>query len=195
VYTPEQILDRGARPSGKVIVLDDEGLNTGVGVAQVLAESGADVELMTRWLMPVAEQLIYTFEFAFVLPTLKHAGIKVSRETYIKEIGDRQVTAFDVFTNIEHTIADVDAIVLVTARMPENALVKELEGKVGQLFEIGDASAARALIDATYEGHKFARLIGEENAPANFAEAFWQRVPRSAFPSPAAPPATPAMTP
>src|SRR5690606_4009369 len=45
VLTPEQILDGGRRPDGTVLVLDDEGLNTGVGVAELLARSGCSVVL------------------------------------------------------------------------------------------------------------------------------------------------------
>jgi len=43
--------------------------------------------------------------------------------------------------------------------------------KFPQLFTIGDALAARPLAAATYEGQKFARLIGEPSAPRSIADA------------------------
>ena len=53
-------------------------------------------------------------------------------------------------------------------------MAHELEGKVAQLFAIGDASSARPLAAATYEGQMFARLIGEDGAPRTIAEAFFR---------------------
>ncbi|MGA7050101.1 MAG: hypothetical protein WBZ37_02310, partial [Mycobacterium sp.] len=50
---------------------------------------------------------------------------------------------------------------------------RELEGKVPQLFTIGDALGVRPLATAAYEGQKFARLIGEPGAPRNVAEVYF----------------------
>ena len=185
VFTPEQVLEQGIRPGGTVVVLDDEGLNTGFGIAELLAREGADVELVTRWMTPV-ENAIYTLEFAFVIPILKNLGVTLTTQTYLKEIGERDVTAFDVFTNEERTIAGVDAVVLATMRRPHADLAAGLEGAVEQLFLIGDALAPRGFAEAAYEGHRFARFIGEEDAPATFAEAYFARVPADAVPRAAA---------
>ena len=54
-----------------------------------------------------------------------------------------------------------------------SALATQLSGKVKQLFVVGDALAARPLAAATYEGQKFARYIGEPNAPKTVAEAYF----------------------
>lgn len=185
VYRPEQIIEQGARPSGRVVILDDEGLNTGVGIAEILAAAGAQVEIVTRWLRP-AEHLIFTFEFAFVIPRLKQLGVAYRTQTYVSEIGDHELTVFDVFTNEERKVSDVDAVVLVTMRRPKAALARELEGKAAQLFPIGDALAPRGLAEATYEGQRFARMIGVEGAPRTFAEAFVERLPADVYSRPAA---------
>ena len=55
-----------------------------------------------------------------------------------------------------------------------DSLARELEGKVEQLFTIGDALAARMLAAATYEGQKFARAVGETGAPATVTEAWFR---------------------
>jgi hypothetical protein len=57
-----------------------------------------------------------------------------------------------------------------------NALEKELSGKVKQLFTVGDALAARMWATASYEGHKFARYIGEPNAPTSVSEVYFGSV-------------------
>lgn len=67
-----------------------------------------------------------------------------------------------------------DAVILSTAREPVDGLARALDGKVAQLFTIGDALAARMLAAAVYEGQKFARAIGEPGAPATVAEAWFR---------------------
>jgi hypothetical protein len=112
-------------------------------------------------------------------------GVKISTQTYLKEIGDREVTLFDVFVNTERTISDVEAVIFTNMRVPVDGLVAELEGKVKQLFAVGDALAARGLAEATHEGHRFARMLGEPGAPTNFTEAWYAPVPADAYARPA----------
>jgi len=170
VYTPEQIIEGGVRPKGTVLVLDEEGINTASGVAEILAAAGAKVSLVTRWLQPVAH--MGAFEFAFVIPRLRSLGVKLETMRWMKEIGDGEVTLFDVFTNEEFT-QKVDAVVLATARRSTTTLGMQLDGKVEQLFLAGDALSPRGLSEAFYEGHRFARYIGEPGAPRNFTEDFF----------------------
>jgi 2,4-dienoyl-CoA reductase-like NADH-dependent reductase (Old Yellow Enzyme family)/pyruvate/2-oxoglutarate dehydrogenase complex dihydrolipoamide dehydrogenase (E3) component len=177
VYSPEQILDEGIRPVGRVVVLDDEGLNTGPGIAQLLADEGAAVELLTRHPQPALWNLPWTTEFESVIPQLKNAGVKLTTQTYIRSIGDHELALHDVFTNDERTLTNVDAVVLVTMRRSVGALARELDGKVGQLFAVGDALAPRMLAAATDEGHRFARMVGEPDAPRTFADAYFRGNP------------------
>jgi 2,4-dienoyl-CoA reductase-like NADH-dependent reductase (Old Yellow Enzyme family) len=185
VYTVEQVLAGGQRPTGKVIILEHEGINTGAGIAELLAQGGADVEIITRWLQPV-QFLFETLEFAFIVPRLKGLGVTYTTATNISEIGDHTITAVDVFTSEEREITGVDALILATGRMPVDGIARELEGEVTQLFTIGDALAPRGLAEATFEGHKFARMIGEPDAPTTFAEAYFAPIPTEAVPRAAA---------
>jgi hypothetical protein len=93
-------------------------------------------------------------------------------QPYLRSIGDGEVTAYDVFTERERTIKGLDAVVLATGRVPVSGLSKELEGKVAQLYTVGDALAARPFATAAYEGQKFARYIGEPDAPRTVGEAY-----------------------
>jgi 2,4-dienoyl-CoA reductase-like NADH-dependent reductase (Old Yellow Enzyme family) len=173
VYRPEDILVRGVRPKGKVVVLDCEGLHTGVGVSEILGRAGAQVEHLTPELMPVSIRLLESQEAEFIMKRLDEAGVSISTATYISSIGNRQVATYNVFTDKTASIDDVDAVVLCTGRVPVDSLAKQLEGKVAQLFCVGDALAARLLAHAPYEGQKFARYIGEPDAPRSVADAFF----------------------
>ena len=184
VLTPEQIIEEGLRPRGKVLVLDEEGMNTGAGVAEILAANGADVTMITRSLQPLLA-MHSTLEFASVLPRLKNLGVEFETMTFIKELDEHTATIFDVFTNAESTIDDVSAVVMATARRADLGLAKALDGKVDQLFSAGDALAPRGLSEAIHEGHRFARVIGETNAPKDFTELYFSPVDYDMFQKPA----------
>lgn len=174
VYRPEDILMRGVRPAGKVILIDGEGLHASAGVAELLGSHGAAVLYVTAGFSPLSPRLVDNFEARFVVQRLKLAGVQFAPTTWIRRIDERAVTLYDVHTDSERQIADVDAVVLSTGRMPLDELARELEGKVPQLFTIGDALAARPLAAASYEGQKFARLIGEPGAPTSIPEAYFR---------------------
>lgn len=185
VYTPEDIIEGGVRPSGRVLILDEEQMYTGLGLAQLLAESGAQVEVVTREMSPVGVHVWYSLEFPYLLPKLQQLGVTFLTGHYIKSIEPGRVTVFDFLSNLEQT-RPADAVVLATMRRQASTLDADLEGKVPQLFVVGDALAPRALFDATYEGHRFARLVGDPEAPRNMAEALFSPSPDSMFPAPAA---------
>ena len=173
VHTPEEILGGGLRPKGRVLVLDEEQLATGLGLAELLAESGAQVEVVTREMSPVGPALWYSFEFPYLLPKLERAGVKLTTRHYLKEIRPGRATLFEFLTNDEVT-RDVDAVILATMRRQAGDLDSELYGRVPRLYVVGDALAPRALFEATFEGQRFARLIDDPDAPKTTSEALFQ---------------------
>lgn len=172
VYRPEDILLGGPRPSGKVFLFDSEGYHTGTGIAEMLAGEGAEVQFVTAGYSPVSARLTDNWEERYVVQRLKTSGVRLRPTTWLRAIGEDAVTLYDIHTEEESREA-ADAVILSTMREPLDALARELEGKVPQLFTIGDALAARMLAAATYEGQKFARAIGEPGAPATVTEAWF----------------------
>jgi pyruvate/2-oxoglutarate dehydrogenase complex dihydrolipoamide dehydrogenase (E3) component len=186
VMTPEDYLLDGRRPSGHVVILDNEGIHTGTGLAEMLAADGVQVELVTPAFAPVSINLMASVEVGFIVGRLKAAGVTLSTSTWARSIGDGSVTLYDVFTEQERTVDGVDAVLLATSREPRDTLTAQLDGKVRQLFTAGDALAPRPLYAASYEGQMFARFIGEPGAPTTFKEAFWPDPDRSMLQQPAA---------
>ena len=186
VYRPEDILLGGVRPSGKVLLLDAEGLHASVGIAEILGKAGADVEYMMPGFSPVSARLEGTQELGFIMKRLHDAKVKISPSTYIKRIGNHEVIVYDVYSEHERTVKGVDAVVLSTGRVSVDGLAKELDGKIAPVFTIGDALAARVFASATYEAQKFARYIGEPDAPKSFSDVFFQKNPPEFMPAPGA---------
>lgn len=187
VLTPEDVLGRGARPAGRVVLLDGEGTHASCGVAELLARGGAQVIMLSPNFAPFSMRLADTFESESVAERLAAAGVDFRPATWARAIGQREVAAYAVFGGREETIADVDAVVLATGRQPRDGLAAALDGRVAQLFVVGDALAVRPFAAAAYEGQKFARLIGEPGAPASVAQVYFAPDDPAVYPTPAAP--------
>jgi 2,4-dienoyl-CoA reductase-like NADH-dependent reductase (Old Yellow Enzyme family)/thioredoxin reductase len=184
VLRPEEILRRGARPGGRVLVIDGEGLHAGTGLAELLAQGGAEVTLVSAGFSPLSPRLVDNFEGRFIVARLKAAGVRFAPTSWVRAIHAGGVTLRDMHTDEERQ-EPADAVVLVTGREPKDGLAESLAGKVPQLFTIGDALAARMLAAATYEGQMFARLIGEPGAPTTMAETYFRPDHPSVNPLPA----------
>lgn len=172
-FRPEDVLQMGVRPSGNVFVLDAEGYHTGVGISELLAEHGAAVQFVTAGYSPVSPRLTDSWEERYVVRRAKERGVILRPATWVRRITKRTIVFYDVHTNEEFE-EPADAVVLVTGRIPEDDLCRQLDGQVRQLFCIGDAMAVRMLAAATYEGQKFARLIGEPDAPETMRDAWFR---------------------
>ncbi len=173
VFRPEEFLALPDHNFKKVLVQDDEGLHAGMGIAELLATRGCDVEFLTPNFLPLSARVMAGQDGRPMIRRLRAAGGKLTTMAYIREIGDQSVTVDDIHANDSRVIENVDAVILSTSRTPNNSLEKALEGNVKQLFTIGDALAPRMWGAATFEAHKFARMIGEPGAPATVAEAYF----------------------
>jgi 2,4-dienoyl-CoA reductase-like NADH-dependent reductase (Old Yellow Enzyme family) len=172
VHRPEALLEGAANVSGRVIVCDNEGYHAGTGLAEMFAAGGAEVQFVTANYSPVSARHTISWEERYIVPRMKRAGVRLRPSTWLKAITPGAVTLYDIHTG-ETWDEPADAVILATAREPVDGLARALEGKVAQLFTIGDALAARMLAAAPYEGQKFARLIGEANAPATIGAAWF----------------------
>ncbi len=185
VCTVDDVLLGRSIPKGKVVIIDGEGSNAGVGVAEILGTAGCEVHFLAPRFSPVSPRVNNAEETRFIVPRLKKAGVQFQPSTWVSEIRDGEVWAYDIWTNEERTMSGVDAVVLATSRAAENDLESALNGNVAQLFVIGDAAAARMWAAATYEGHMFARAIGEPGAPTNIGEAYFAEFDMASLPYPA----------
>lgn len=185
VITPDRILEGHVEPRGRVVVIDGEGTHAGVGIAELLATRGCTVTLVVPTFAPMSVRVIASQESNFIMQRLHAAGVSIIPTSWASAIGEREVEIQDVYSGESRLLPEVDWVVLSTGRVPDNGLEAGLEGRVGQLFVVGDALAPRMWGAAAYEGHKFARMIGREDAPRNFAEAYFRADPASFQPSPA----------
>ena len=182
VVTPEQVIGHSLRYTGNVVVFDEEGITTGAGVAELLALGGAQVTLVSHRQNPFAfmgDQLVTS-----TIPRLKKLGVDIVNRALLKQVDDHQVVICDIDTDAETKIA-VEAVVMATGRRSDLQIGKDLDGRASQVFSIGDALSPRGLTSAIQDGHRFARVIGEPDAPSNFTDLYFAPVDFSTFQRPA----------
>jgi NADPH-dependent 2,4-dienoyl-CoA reductase/sulfur reductase-like enzyme len=175
VHTPEDVLESGQELTGRVLIVDDEGLHTGAGIAEMAAAAGAQVELITGNLQVAANLTVYQGS-AMIAARLQKAAVKVSTLNSLTQVGERSATVIGP-TGEERLIDGLDAIVMAAMRLPVDELQQQLEGRIEYLYVVGDALSPRRLREATYEGHRFGRVIGEASMPRSVAEAAFQPMP------------------
>jgi len=157
VVTPEAILRGQVKAGKKVVILDEDGFIVPLGIAELLASEGSQVEVLSRMLYVGMDldgntlTMVYSRNFK--------EGVKLSPLTYMKEISGNNVVAFHVFSKEERKIEGVDTVVLATRRKANNELYERLKGRVAELYAVGDCVAPRRLGMAIYEGQKIGRQL------------------------------------
>jgi dimethylamine/trimethylamine dehydrogenase len=169
LLTPDDVMS-GQRPRGeRVIVFDDDHYYLGGVLAEMLAADGYQVRLVTPSAQ-VSAWTANTLELVRIRQQVMRAGIIVdTSRTLLRLTGDGVVTGC-VFTGAEEHQA-ADAVLLVTARLPEEGLFREIcsVGAAGQhdsaatLTVIGDAWAPGTIAAAVWSGRRYAE---ELDAPA-----------------------------
>jgi len=185
VCCPDDVLEGRVRPSGRVVVLDGEGTHASSGVAELLCRSGCEVIMVSANYAPFGNRELMAFEGEPIARRMAEAGVTFHGATWARRIGADAVTVFDIASDRESTIPDVSAVVLATGRISDDGIARALEGKVAQLFTVGDALCVRPMATAAYEAQKFARLIGEPEAGRSVAEVYFASDDPLVYPMPA----------
>jgi mycofactocin system FadH/OYE family oxidoreductase 2 len=142
-----------SKPIGKrVVVLDDDGSRSVAGVAEVLLDRGAEVELVSRWnaLLPFT---LTTLDMPTLYARLLSKGLVYRLNAWASAIEGDTVSVFNLYTGGEDSIEGVDTVVLATGSKASDELYFALKGRVENLHRIGDCLAPRKLDHAIYEGY------------------------------------------
>ena len=155
----------GSLPSGRVILYDDDHFYLGGVLAELLAQNGCDVTLVTPAPL-VSYWTQFTLEQSKIQTRLMKLGVKLFPQTLLSDIQPDSVSLTHSLTG-ETTIFSREAVVLVTDRISNDSLYYELqpalaEGKLKSLRLIGDAEAPNIIAQAVFSGHLAAREFDEK---------------------------------
>ena len=142
----------------RVVILEETGFYLPLGLAEILATSGAHVEIVTPRAM-VGEDVMRTLDLPFVMPRLEEAGVVCSAHTNIDKIESDTVHVRSVWGGQPRVIEGVDTVVISMLRSPDDALYRALEGRVAALHRVGDVVAPRRPVQLMYEGEELGRAL------------------------------------
>jgi len=164
VYSPDDLMD-GKLVSGNVVIYDDDHYYMGGVLAEMLADQGCKVTLVTPAPM-ISYWSQYTLEQEKIQYKLMNLGAKLYPQHVLSEIGDDYVR---LSNSISGDLIELprDGVVLVSDRIPNDALYHGLKtaldkGKIASLRIIGDAEAPNIIAQAVFSGHLAAREFDEE---------------------------------
>jgi len=164
IFTPDDLM-AGKMPSGNVLLYDDDHYYMGGVLAELLVKSGCKVTFVTPSIR-VSDWSYNTLEQAFIQKRLIELGVDIHVTRGLAGIGRDHAELTCTYTGRFSRIA-CEAIVLVTARLPNDALYLDLKGRqtewrdagIRTIKLIGDANAPAPIAWATYAGHRYAEEL------------------------------------
>jgi pyruvate/2-oxoglutarate dehydrogenase complex dihydrolipoamide dehydrogenase (E3) component len=145
-----QVLRKEVNPGASVVIADWRCDWVGLGVAELLAESGCRVRLAVNGLH--AGETIQTYVRDMMVARCQRLGVEII--PYAKLHGADADTVY-----LQHSasgeamlVEDVNTLVLAQGGEAENTLLGELEGYDGQVCPIGDCLAPRTAEEAVLDG-------------------------------------------
>jgi dimethylamine/trimethylamine dehydrogenase len=159
VLTPDDILD-GARPGGRVLVYEEDPYVMAGAIAELLRRGGAEVTVATPF-PTVGPWTAMTDEQPRILARLVHGGVRLATQRSLVAIASGSATTACIHGGGEREEA-CDAVVLVTARLPEDGLFRALvpdRERFASLVRIGDCLAPGTIAMAVHAGHRYAREL------------------------------------
>jgi dimethylamine/trimethylamine dehydrogenase len=174
VYTPNDIF-MGRVPQGKALVFDDDHYYMGSVLAEALVAQGVEVCLVTPENL-VSAWGVMTDEQYQTQQHLIQLGVEIITAHGLDEFDGSKACLSCVYTERTREL-EADAVVLVTARIPNDGLYREIAGALESetsgsvptptLKKIGDCDAPAIIAAAVYAGHRYARELETETVKCN----------------------------
>ncbi|MFG0286260.1 MAG: FAD-dependent oxidoreductase [Phycisphaerales bacterium JB039] len=164
VLTPNDIM-AGASPTGPVVIYDDDHFYMGGVLAEKLRGDGHSVCLVTPAPL-VSQWTTYTLEQERIQKRLLELGVEIVVQHKLAEIGSNAVKLACIYTDrIDER--EAGSVVMVTSRLPKDALYRELasdpdrlaQAGIKSLARIGDCLAPGTIAAAVWSGHRAAREL------------------------------------
>ncbi|MGE0119431.1 MAG: NAD(P)-binding protein [Dongiaceae bacterium] len=166
ILTPDDVMG-GAPVTGPVVIFDDDHYYMGGVLAEKLRRDDHDVALVT----PAAEVSGWTRmtdEQPKVQAQLIRLGVELLPSHELSGADGGTVTLEHIHTGRRQT-RPCATLLLVTSRLPNDSLYRDLQADpavlaaagIKSVTRIGDCLAPGAIVHAVYGGHRFARALDE----------------------------------
>ena len=167
VLSPQDVLAADRLPPGAVVVIDEEGNHKGLGIAELLAQSGRDVTLVPVS-GPVGAELLPAFALPLALERLLQAGVRIVEGHTAPEIGAHHVVLRHRYDGGTERL-EASVVVAAGRQRAQAVLVPALRSRGLAAVAVGDARAPRQVADAIREG--YAAVVASARAAATRASS------------------------
>ncbi len=187
ICTPEQVM-AGKEVGDRVLVLDGDGYFTGVSMAELLADQGKKVTIVTS-LGSVGPYTHFTLEAPNLHRMMYEKGIHDHTLHWAESVEPGVATIYYLYRDgykresgpakgkmprrvgTDVVKLEYDSIIVVTGRAPNAELYRELrkrkseweKNEIGGIYQAGDCYAPRLIADAVFDGHRIAREFESPN--------------------------------
>ncbi len=150
--------EKTAQPGEYVLVYDQLGFHQATGTAELLAEKGCKVEFVTPQFF-VGGDLSVTLDIELWYRRALAKGMQMTADHFLGSLGPNSATIINNYTGQPRQLENVALAVLVTPQAANDRLYLQLQGKVKQLYRIGDCLAPRRVENAILDGERTARAL------------------------------------
>ncbi len=160
VLTPDDVLN-GAETGPRVMIFDDDHYYLGSTIAELCIQRGKQVCLVTPD-GKISSWTENTLEQEKIQARLSTLGVEMITLHALQSVAVNQATIASVYDSNQKRDVGFDSLIMVTSRVPDNALYNELfahEDSFKTLQTIGDSEAPSTVAAAVYAGHLAARNL------------------------------------
>lgn len=161
VVTAEDVIEGKVETGPKVVIADFQNYMKGLITADLLVDQDKDVTLVMPMAFRILNKNPYDIDivtYGLQLLELTFKGVKRISEFEVKKVGSGTVTIRNIFTEMDQEL-EADTLVTSYWRSSDTTLFDALEGKVKELYKVGDCISPRRVIDAIHEGYKIGMEI------------------------------------
>src|SRR5579884_2921906 len=150
--------EKTAQPGEYVIVYDQIGFHQATSTAELLAEKGCRVEIVTPQFF-VGGDLSITLDIELWYRRALAREIRLTPNYFLAGLGPNSVTVINNYTGQPCQLENVALAVMVSPQVANDTLYHQLQGKMKQLHRIGDCVAPRRVEHAILDGERAARAL------------------------------------
>ncbi len=159
-----EVLEGSVSPTGRVVVFDELGFHQATSVAELLADRGCSVEVMTPG-MVVGQDLGVTLDMEGWRLRSAAKGIVSTTDTLVNGVDGRTLQLMHHPTGATDS-RDVDWLVLSVHQAPAEALYHECRAAGLDVDRVGDAIVPRRAHAAVIDGQRVGSSIGRTTSSA-----------------------------
>ena len=160
VATVWQVLqgEKTAGPGENVLVFDQIGFHQATSTAELLAERGCNVEVVTGQFY-VGGDLGITLDIELWYRRVLAKGVRLTANHFLAGLGPNSATIINNYTGQPRQLENLALAVMATPQAANDSLYFSLQGKVKHLYRVGDCIAPRRVEHAILDGERAARAI------------------------------------